>query len=106
MEIIETVKKVIWHGYLHINGSIQVKPEICEIESNSPFVKKYIPPFEVEISGDVRDNAVIIATEYLKDNGFLEEKLYTFQIEIKTTVEKKDLFKKFLIDNKIEFKAL
>ncbi len=43
-----------WHGYIHTNGTLQVKRFFSrdDIDQSSPFVSIYLNPIEAENRGD------------------------------------------------------
>lgn len=92
--------KDIWHGYLHISGSIITKPIICTIGKGSKMVKKYIPPFELK-----RDNpdisrskeADLIAEKYIDACNIIPE--WVKDDKYKTNKEK-ELEKRLKENNK------
>lgn len=45
-----------WHGYIHVNGQLQVKRffDGNEIDKSSPFVERYLAPVEA----DDREDAI------------------------------------------------
>ena len=48
--------KLLWHGYVHTNGKLQVKRFFSreDIDISSPFVARYLPPIEA----NDRDDAI------------------------------------------------
>ena len=43
-----------WHGYIHINGKLQVKRFFSkdDIDTSSPFVECYLPPINAKSRED------------------------------------------------------
>jgi len=70
------MSKLMWWGYLHSNGTIQVKRWLGDHEDytgdcqNNPFVKHVIKPFEAES----RDAAIRTIAERLYNEGALPPK--------------------------------
>ena len=63
-----------WWGYLHINGSIQVKPLLSESDVydayESPFVERVFHPFEIpEGTGETRNYSINHCKQILENSN-------------------------------------
>lgn len=60
-------EKIKWWGYLHTNGTIQIKRYFSELDLDdayeSPFVRQIVMPFEA----DCREEAALIIEKKLKE---------------------------------------